>query len=110
MKNKVLILVQFSKRYDPYNKVFSHEYYDFDKMKSNRQKQIQKSLNSSANSQSSISNNYGLILSTLGRQGSPKIMQNLIDKLNEHKKNSFIVLMSEIFPNKLKLFENQIDW
>lgn len=99
-------------RYDPYSKVFSHEYYEFDKMKSNRQKQIEKSLVSikglnNVSAQNSL--NYGFILSTLGRQGSPKIMDNLIAKLTELNKNYFIVLMSEIFPDKLKLFNDQID-
>lgn len=87
-------------RYDPYNKSFTREYYEFDKMKSNRQRQIAKSLGS---------NNYGLIMSTLGRQGSPKIIDNLMSKLDELHKNYFLVLMSEIFPSKLKLFGDQID-
>ena len=83
-------------------------------MKSNRQRQIEKSLKPVNDSnqivkQGAISLNYGLILSTLGRQGSPKIMDNLIKKLEELNKNHYIVLMSEIFPDKLKLFESQID-
>ena len=77
-------------------------------MKGNRQKQIDKSLTSTKDG-SKQSMNYGLILSTLGRQGSPKIMQNLMNTLDEMKKNYFLVLMSEIFPDKLKLFEGQID-
>ena len=98
-------------RYDPYSKIFSHEYYEFDKMKSNRQKQIEKSLTSikKADEAANTSLNYGFILSTLGRQGSPKIMENLMAKLTELNKNFFIVLMSEIFPHKLKLFNEQID-
>jgi len=90
-------------KYDPYSKIFSREYYEFDQMKQNRQKQIEKSLLKTDKI------NYGLILSTLGRQGSPKIMQNLIEKLKELNKNHFIVLMSEIFPTRLKLFADQID-
>jgi diphthamide biosynthesis enzyme Dph1/Dph2-like protein len=92
-------------------------------MKSNRQKQIEKSLKrqptSSIETKCDISGNikikneasvnYGLILSTLGRQGSPKILENLIGKLDELNKSSFIVLMSEIFPDKLRLFKDQID-
>lgn len=84
-------------------------------MKSNREKQIQKSLKqfvkSEDNSELKLrsSQNYGLILSTLGRQGSPKILENLKTKLEELNKNYFIVLLSEIFPHKLKLFDQQID-
>ncbi len=82
-------------------------------MKTNRKNQIEKSLLKNTNKKELINNefslNYGLVLSTLGRQGSPKILSNLIDKLNSLKKNHFIVLMSEIFPDKLKLFKEQID-
>lgn len=79
--------------------MFTREYYEFEKMKTNRQRQIAKSK----------STNYGLIMSTLGRQGSPKIVESLMKKLDETNKNYFLVLMSEIFPSKLKLFEEQID-
>ena len=51
------------RRYDPYSKIFSREYYEFEKMKSNRHRQIKHSTSST---------NYGLILSTLGRQGKQK--------------------------------------
>ena len=96
-------------RYDPYSKVFSREYYEFEKMKTNRQRQIEKSLKAIDTNVSRDSLNYGLILSTLGRQGSPKIMENLMSKLNELNKNYFLVFLSEIFPEKLKLFNDQID-
>lgn len=76
-------------------------------MKSNRKAQIEKSLVATKTGQNSTT--YGLILSTLGRQGSPKILDNLMKKLDEKNKSHFLVLMSEIFPDKLKLFEDQID-
>jgi GGDEF domain-containing protein len=47
-------------------------------MKSNRKAQIEKSLVATKTSQNSTT--YGLILSTLGRQGSPKILDNLMKK------------------------------
>jgi 2-(3-amino-3-carboxypropyl)histidine synthase len=81
-------------------------------MKANRQKQIEKSLipiKKPIDNTNNNSVNYGLVLSTLGRQGSPKIMENLMKKLDEFNKKHFIVLMSEIFPDKLKLFGDQID-
>ena len=90
--------------------MFTREYYEFEKMKSNRKNQIEKSLTASKyNADKNKAATYGLILSTLGRQGSPKILENLIKKLDEKNKSHFLVLMSEIFPDKLKLFENQID-
>jgi len=81
-------------------------------MKNNRKRQIEKSLKAiqkQEEPQQANSLNYGLILSTLGRQGSPKIMENLMEKLTELNKNYFLVFMSEIFPDKLKLFQDQID-
>ena len=77
-------------------------------MKTNRKFQIEKSLTPSSNNTNKAVT-YGLILSTLGRQGSPKILDNLIKKLDEKNKSHSLVLMSEIFPDKLKLFEDQID-
>ena len=90
--NKYLLL-----RYDPYNKIFTAEYYDFEKMKYNRKQQIESA---------SKANTFGLILSTLGRQGSVSILDNIITILNKTNKSFIITLMSEIFPQKLKLFTN----
>lgn len=53
-------------RYDPYNKIFSREFYDFDRLHSNRQLAI---------SQASKAQIFGVVLGTLGRQGSPKVLQ-----------------------------------
>ena len=53
-------------RYDPYSKLFSREYYDTEKMHQIRQDAIAKAAGAKK---------FGLILGTLGRQGSPKIMQ-----------------------------------
>jgi len=94
-------------KYDPYSKIFSREYYEFEQMKSNRQKQIERSSIPANSKKPTVA--YGLILSTLGRQGSPKILQNLINKLEEMHKSYHLLLMSEIFPDKLKQFGDQID-
>ena len=93
-------------KYDPYNKMFTREYYDFELMKTNRKRQID---TSAAAETTSSGQSYGLILSTLGRQGSPKIMENLMAKLDELNKTYTLIFMSEIFPDKLKLFKGQID-
>jgi len=55
-------------RYDPYSKVLSREYYDFTQMSSNRQAAI----TTAAKAQT-----FGLILGTLGRQGSTTVLQVL---------------------------------
>ena len=53
-------------RYDPYSKIFSREYYDIDAMFKARRDAI---------NTASKARKFGLILSTLGRQGSPKVLK-----------------------------------
>ena len=58
-------MVVFVERYDPYSKVFSQECYDFDKMNRNRRNAVETA---------SKAQTFGVILGTLGRQGSPKVL------------------------------------
>lgn len=53
-------------RYDPYSKVFSREYYDNDAMQKIRHDAIMTATKAQT---------FGLILGTLGRQGSPKVLE-----------------------------------
>lgn len=53
-------------RYDPYSKVFSQEHYSHERMHRARQDAIRTATNARC---------WGLILGTLGRQGSPSILQ-----------------------------------
>ena len=50
----------------------------------------------------------GIILGTLGRQGSPNVLSNLESTLKAKKIPYLIVLLSEIFPSKLALFHPSI--
>lgn len=52
-------------RYDPYEKKLTREYYDHDIMKTTRQNVIDKAKDAKT---------FGLILGTLGRQGSVKVL------------------------------------
>lgn len=88
-------------RYDPYSKKFTREYYDHTRMKSTRQSIITQAASSGQC--------YGLILGTLGRQGNPKVLSNLKTLLEKAGKQYVTVLLSEIFPDKLALFESTID-
>lgn len=54
------------RRYDPYSKVFSREYYDHEAMRTLRLQAIDKAR---------LAQRWGLILGTLGRQGSPKVLE-----------------------------------
>ena len=53
---------------------------------------------------------FGLILGTLGRQGSPKVMEHLMEMMSGAGVSFITVLLSEIFPEKLKLFEDVDAW
>ncbi|XP_066295537.1 2-(3-amino-3-carboxypropyl)histidine synthase subunit 1-like [Branchiostoma lanceolatum] len=88
-------------RYDPYSKVFSREYYDIDLMHQNRHQAIQTAAQG---------NKFGLILGTLGRQGSPKVLEHIAEKLQQCGKEYITVLLSEVFPDKLNMFSDVDAW
>ena len=88
-------------RYDPYSKVFSREQYDHNRMKELRREAILEASNAKM---------FGLVLGTLGRQGSPKILTFLQESMEKLGIDYIVVLLSEIFPEKLKLFENVDAW
>lgn len=84
-------------KYDPYEKKFTEEHYDHLEMRKNRKNAIDGA---------KTAKTFGLILGTLGRQGSAKVMQYIQSRLDYHKRQSVIVLLSEIFPTKLDLFKD----
>lgn len=84
-------------KYDPYDKKFTQEYYDHEAMRRNRKSAIEKAKKAKR---------FGLILGTLGRQGSSKVLQHLEKRLKDHGKETSIILLSEIFPSKLELFKD----
>uniref|UniRef100_A0A8C6RI35 2-(3-amino-3-carboxypropyl)histidine synthase subunit 1 n=3 Tax=Nannospalax galili TaxID=1026970 RepID=A0A8C6RI35_NANGA len=88
-------------RYDPYSKVLTREYYDHQLMQTTRQEAI-------ATARSAKS--WGLILGTLGRQGSPKILEHLESRLRALGLPFVRLLLSEIFPGKLSLLPGVDVW
>ncbi|XP_056362447.1 2-(3-amino-3-carboxypropyl)histidine synthase subunit 1 [Oenanthe melanoleuca] len=88
-------------RYDPYSKVFSQEHYSHERMHRARQDAIRTATSARC---------WGLILGTLGRQGSPSILQHLELRLRALGRPYVRVLLSEIFPSKLKLFPGVDVW
>lgn len=84
-------------KYDPYEKKFTREHYDHVEMRRNRKKAIDASRGAKK---------FGLILGTLGRQGSTKVMEHLQKRLKQHNRQAVIILLSEIFPTKLELFKD----
>jgi 2-(3-amino-3-carboxypropyl)histidine synthase len=86
-------------RYDPYGKALTEESYLHDKMKSIRYDAIQ---------QARKAQTFGILLGTLGRQGNPAIVSKIQQTLRKHQKRSFVLLVSEITPQKLALFSKVV--
>lgn len=82
-------------KYDPYDKKFTREYYEFERMENTRKETIAKAKNAGK---------FGVIMGTLGRQGSSKVVEHLRDRLETNGKEAVVILLSEIFPSKLDLF------
>ena len=84
-------------KYDPYDKKFTQEHYEHKLMRQNRKKAID---------EAKKAKRFGLILGTLGRQGSTKVLKHLEKRLQHYNKEAVIILLSEIFPKKLELFHD----
>ncbi|GAV53604.1 hypothetical protein ZYGR_0AK01060 [Zygosaccharomyces rouxii] len=84
-------------RYDPYNRKFTREYYE--------QKELVK-LRSDAVEAASKGKTFGLILGALGRQGNLATVQTLEKNLTAAGKTVVKIILSEIFPQKLSMFDN----
>lgn len=84
-------------KYDPYEKKFTEELYDHIQMRHNRKTAIDQARNAKK---------FGLILGTLGRQGSVKVLEYLQTRITFHKRQAIIILLSEVFPTKLQLFKD----
>lgn len=84
-------------KYDPYEKKFTRELYDHKEMRKNRKAAIDASVGAQK---------FGLILGTLGRQGSLKVLQYLESRIRSHDRHCVIILLSEVFPTKLALFKD----
>jgi 2-(3-amino-3-carboxypropyl)histidine synthase len=81
--------------YNPYNKILSREHYDHHEMQRMRREAIQRA---------ALASTFGLILGTLGRQGSLHVLKELETRLKKCSKLYYVVLLSEISPKKLDLF------
>ncbi|KAK9703511.1 putative diphthamide synthesis protein [Popillia japonica] len=85
--------------YNPYSKEFTKEYYNHDIMKQTRFESICRAKHSGK---------FGIIMGTLGRQGNFKVVEHIRERTNYYQRENVTILLSEIYPNKLNLF-NGID-
>ena len=103
-------------RYNPYNKVMTVEKYDHTTMLATRRYDVARraSMVSTLPRSGHVVlcrkevekaqgvGQYGVILGTLGRQGNPAILQRLEERLQGAGKDYFVLLLSEIFPSKVR--------
>ena len=88
-------------RYDPYGKVITHESYDVERMKEVRKSAIVKAKQCTT---------FGLVLGTLGRQGSTAIFHRIKRLLRSKGKRLVPFLMAELNPKKLELMDGIEAW
>ncbi|KAL2487696.1 diphthamide synthesis DPH2 family protein [Forsythia ovata] len=87
-------------RYDPYmGKLFLEEY-DHEGMKEERKRAIERARGAKI---------WGIVLGTLGRQGSPRVLERLEKKMKEKNLDYMVVLISELTPKKIELFGDAVD-
>ncbi|CAD1808890.1 2-(3-amino-3-carboxypropyl)histidine synthase subunit 1 [Candida parapsilosis] len=84
-------------RYDPYDRKFTREYYD--------QKQMTR-VREDAVVTAKKAKKIGLILGALGRQGNPITLQKLEVQLSQRGIQVVKIILSEIFPQKLSMFDD----
>ncbi|WFD33232.1 2-(3-amino-3-carboxypropyl)histidine synthase [Malassezia cuniculi] len=91
-------------RYDPYTKRLQRELYDHGEMRRLRKEAI-------TEAQQSLSDpgaGWGLVLGTLGRQGSTRVLDYLGESLSARGSSAGVpILLSELSPQKISLFG---DW
>ncbi|KZV64819.1 diphthamide synthesis protein [Peniophora sp. CONT] len=100
-------------RYDPYSKKLTRERYGHQEMRSARNDAVQvarKSIDSLAAAPADENPLWGVILGTLGRQGSFKQLQAITKQLSASRTSiPFMpILLSELSPAKLALFNPHI--
>lgn len=87
-------------RYDPYiGKLFLEEY-DHQGMKEDRRRAIERAIGAKS---------WGIVLGTLGRQGNPLSMERLEKKMRDKGLDYMVVLVSELSPKKIELFDDAVD-
>jgi len=88
-------------QYNPYDKRFTHEVYEVALMHSIRKAEVDKARSAHF---------WGIILGTLGRQGSSSILHQLELLMRKNSKKYVVVYISEISLEKIKRFKKIEAW
>lgn len=83
-------------RYDPYSKLFTREKYGHETMLAQRRGAVEKA---------STATRFGVVLGTLGRQGSTALLARVKAALRAAGKGAVVVLLSELSPAKVQRME-----
>lgn len=93
-------------RYDPYSRKLTHEEYGFKEMYHQRRSAIETAVGVMRKE-----GTFGFVLGTLGRQGSEKVYDRLIERLySKTNCKSLKVLMPEVVQDTLKVFDSVDVW
>lgn len=93
-------------RYDPYSRKLTQESYAFDQMFDLRMKAISSSVDVMKKN-----GTFGFILGTLGRQGSEKVYDRMIDKLKQNTKCKYVkMMMPEVAQGTLRSVKSIDVW
>ncbi|CAJ1030944.1 putative diphthamide synthesis protein [Leishmania utingensis] len=84
-------------QYDPYKKTLSQETYATAEMRALRREAVEKA---------KVAQSFAIVMGTLGRQGHPRVVDRIIALAQRHGKRVTLLLMSEIFPQKMALLED----
>ena len=87
-------------RYDPFTNRFFSEFLSLNELKQTRLHQMRKCISAKR---------VGLILGTLGRQGSVGILESLKELMASRNIQTFTVLISEISPERMSQFGDSVD-
>ncbi|CCU99415.1 unnamed protein product [Malassezia sympodialis ATCC 42132] len=97
-------------RYDPYTKRLQRELYDHTSMRRLRQSAIRDAQATLDRGDALSQSAWGLVLGTLGRQGSTKVLDYLGTSLHERDPHvpQVPILLSELSPQKAELFGSHL--
>ncbi|KAM3245119.1 hypothetical protein ACQJBY_056441 [Aegilops geniculata] len=87
-------------RFDPFLGVLVLEEYDHVGMKQARKEAVLAARKAKS---------WGVVLGTLGRQGSLKVLDRVVEHLEEKGLDHTVVLMSELSPTRMELFGDSVD-
>jgi len=87
-------------QFNPYTLKFTREVYQTEKMKAIRKAEVDKAKSARV---------FGVILGTLGRQGSTTILEEIQALIERNNREYFVLFLSEITPQKLQRFEDEVD-